>query len=40
VIQREIETPLSRRMMHGEPDADGLLRVRIEADALSIERES
>jgi len=39
VIQREVETPLSRRMMHAEQAGEGLLRVRIEADALAIERE-
>ena len=40
VIQREIETPLSRKLIDGEGGKDGLLRVRIEADALSIEHES
>ncbi len=39
MIQREIETPLSREMMHGAEAPQGLLRVRIEADALAIERE-
>jgi ATP-dependent Clp protease ATP-binding subunit ClpC len=39
VIQREVETPLSRRMMQGSEACAGLLRVRIEADALAIERE-
>ncbi len=39
VIQREVETPLSRRMMQGSEAPEGLLRVRIEDDALAIERE-
>jgi ATP-dependent Clp protease ATP-binding subunit ClpA len=39
VIQREVETPLSREMMGRESGGEGLLRVRIEAEALRIERE-
>ena len=39
VIQREIETPLSRVMMECGKGATGLLRVRIEGERLAIERE-
>ena len=40
VIQREVETPLSRRMMAAGKDESGMLRVRIEGETLAIERES
>jgi len=39
VIQREIETPLSRQMIDGTKDASGILRVRIEGETLAVERE-
>jgi ATP-dependent Clp protease ATP-binding subunit ClpA len=39
VIQREIETPLSRQMIDGTKDANGMLRVRIEGETLAVERE-
>ncbi|MBK7641768.1 MAG: ATP-dependent Clp protease ATP-binding subunit [Planctomycetes bacterium] len=39
VIQREVETPLSRRMIGRAKGEEGLLRVRVESEGLAIERE-
>ncbi|MBK7645123.1 MAG: ATP-dependent Clp protease ATP-binding subunit [Planctomycetes bacterium] len=39
VIQREVETPLSRRMIGRAKGEEGLLRVRVESEGLAIELE-